>query len=608
MTRRSTSRIALGAATIALLSVAHGASAAPTAAGFALDRFEPAERGSDWFILDSLNYRKGANLAVGATVDSGYNIQRLTARGDAEATKLITNQTYVHVGLAYTVVERLRFAINVPIAINNRGNDKLWGGQIYKQPDAGGIGDIRLAADVRLVGQYGDAFTAAFGVRVWLPTGKQEQYTGDGSVRVAPRLSFAGDAGIFTYAGTVGLMSRKHDDLFANEPIGTEVFFGASAGLRLVDRRLLIGPEVLESTTLKDSNRVFKDGTTPLQLVFGAHWLDPSGFRIGVGAGPGYMRAPGTAEFRWVASIEYAQPADTKAAPPPPPPPADTDHDGIYDDKDACPSVAGVATNDPKTNGCPPDQDHDSILDNVDACPTVAGVKDADPKKNGCPPDHDGDGILDSVDACPDIAGIKTDDAATTGCPDKDGDTIVDKVDACVDVPGIKSADPAKNGCPGDSDGDGIPDNEDACPIVPGPKNADPKKNGCPAVQISQGQIKILEQIKFKTASAEILPVSQPIIDAVAKVMKDHPEIKKVEIQGHTDNKGSDVLNSNLSAARAESVRKALIKAGVDGTRFSAKGFGPKVPIDTNDTEEGRANNRRVEFHILVPAQTEDKP
>ena len=86
-------------------------------------------------------------------------------------------------------------------------------------------------------------------------------------------------------------------------------------------------------------------------------------------------------------------------------------------------------------------------------------------------------------------------------------------------MPGIKTSDPATNGCPGDSDGDGIRDDQDACPTVPGPANADPKKNGCPAVKIEAGQIMILDQVKFKTASAEILPVSQAIIDAVAKVM-----------------------------------------------------------------------------------------
>jgi outer membrane protein OmpA-like peptidoglycan-associated protein len=167
-------------------------------------------------------------------------------------------------------------------------------------------------------------------------------------------------------------------------------------------------------------------------------------------------------------------------------------------------------------------------------------------------------------------------------------------------VKGIKTDDPKTNGCPPnpDRDGDGIPNEEDACPDAAGPKNKDPKKNGCPAAAVVGDQIKILEQVKFATASAVILKESEVIMNAVLKVLNDHPEIKSVRIEGHTDNVGPAAYNKTLSTQRAASVMNWLVKHGIDKSRLSSQGFGMEKPIDDNKTADGRKNNRRVEFHI----------
>jgi outer membrane protein OmpA-like peptidoglycan-associated protein len=180
---------------------------------------------------------------------------------------------------------------------------------------------------------------------------------------------------------------------------------------------------------------------------------------------------------------------------------------------------------------------------------------------------------------------------------DRDGDSVLDKDDACPDVAGISTDDPKTNGCPSDRDRDGIIDTEDACPDAAGPRNADAKKNGCPFVRIEAGQVKILEQINFKTNSAEIVN-SQPILDAVIATLKDHPEIKHLRVEGHTDNVGTAVYNKDLSRRRAASVEKTLVKGGVDKHKLSSQGFGLEKPIEDNTTDTGRAANRRVEFHI----------
>jgi outer membrane protein OmpA-like peptidoglycan-associated protein len=201
----------------------------------------------------------------------------------------------------------------------------------------------------------------------------------------------------------------------------------------------------------------------------------------------------------------------------------------------------------------------------------VKGVKTDDPKTNGCPPDRDGDGIIDAEDACPDVKGVKTNDPKTNGCPP-----------------------------PKDTDGDGIIDPEDACPNEKGPRTDDPKTNGCPQkVRVTEKEIFILEQVQFDTNKATIKPVSDPLLDEVAGVLKEHPEITRIEVQGHTDNRGSRGLNKALSQNRADAVMKALNKRGIEAGRMSAKGYGPDVPIADNKTDEGRQKNRRVQFNIV---------
>ncbi|HEX7666303.1 MAG TPA: OmpA family protein, partial [Polyangiaceae bacterium] len=232
--------------------------------------------------------------------------------------------------------------------------------------------------------------------------------------------------------------------------------------------------------------------------------------------------------------------------------------------------VPGVHSDDPKQNGCPPDRDNDGVVDTKDACPDTPGVPSDDPKLNGCPPDTDGDGIIDSLDACPREVGIKSDDPKLNGCPDPDRDK------------------------------DGVKNDVDACPDEPGKPDPDPKKNGCPIAYVSEGQIKITQEVKFKTNSAAILPGkdSEDVLTAVQAILTKHADITKVRVEGHTDNVGKAAYNKTLSKNRATSVVTWLVKAGIDKSRLYAVGFGQEKPIADNSTAEGKAQNRRVEFHI----------
>lgn len=190
---------------------------------------------------------------------------------------------------------------------------------------------------------------------------------------------------------------------------------------------------------------------------------------------------------------------------------------------------------------------------------------------------------------------------------DRDQDGIPDAADACPDVPGVASDDASKHGCPlppppppppADTDGDGITDDLDACPNEPGPHHADAKKNGCPVGALVAGEL-VLDNVRFKTDSDIILPESDDTLNKVLATIKKLPVGQRFVIEGHTDDRGAADYNRALSARRAKSVVAWFAKAGIDAKRFESAGYGEDRPVATNDTDEGRKANRRVEIHLL---------
>ena len=119
---------------------------------------------------------------------------------------------------------------------------------------------------------------------------------------------------------------------------------------------------------------------------------------------------------------------------------------------------------------------------------------------------------------------------------------------------------------------------------------------------MSKDKIYIADQVFFQTGKAKIKPESFGLLDEVARVLKEHPEIKKLRIEGHTDNVGKPEANAKLSKARAASVRDYLVKKQVAAKRLESAGFGDSRPVVDNSTEQGRARNRRVDFVITERA------
>jgi OOP family OmpA-OmpF porin len=165
---------------------------------------------------------------------------------------------------------------------------------------------------------------------------------------------------------------------------------------------------------------------------------------------------------------------------------------------------------------------------------------------------------------------------------DSDGDGVTDDLDRCPNTPiGVKVD---SQGCPLDSDGDGVPDYLDKCPNTP--KGATVDARGCWTYAAV---------VMYDFNSATIKSEAYPMLDEAVLILKENPEMK-VEIDGHTDNKGSAAYNMTLSERRAKSVKKYFVDQGVEAERLTTKGFGLTKPAVSNDTKEGRAKNRRVEL------------
>lgn len=207
--------------------------------------------------------------------------------------------------------------------------------------------------------------------------------------------------------------------------------------------------------------------------------------------------------------------------------------------------------------------------------------------------DSDGDGVADGADQCPGTPrGAVVD---PRGCPlDSDGDGVYDGIDQCPDTP--KGAVVDARGCPLDGDGDGVYDGLDKCPTTP--KGAKVGKLGC-SVQLT------LRGLSFGFDSATLMPAGQEILREAVIAMREDPTIS-VEIQGHTDSRGPAEYNRVLGERRAGAVRDFLVGEGVEADRLSVRSYGETEPVADNDTEEGRAANRRVV--LKAPSFADPRP
>lgn len=166
---------------------------------------------------------------------------------------------------------------------------------------------------------------------------------------------------------------------------------------------------------------------------------------------------------------------------------------------------------------------------------------------------------------------------------DQDRDGVRDQDDKCPFTPEGVAVD--SNGCANDNDGDGVPDYLDKCPETPLGSVVD--TDGCARVLVT------LQNVHFAFDSANLTSEAKSILDAAVSKINANPS-NTISVEGHTDSTGSDAYNSQLSQRRARSVAEYLASKGVSASRLKTIGKGESDPIASNDTREGRAQNRRV--------------
>ena len=599
--------LAAGAASATLL-LAPLAVAQDSDGGFALDHFEPTPAGDVFFGVPS-PYASG-HIAPRGYLLFDYAHKPIRIQGQDVA--VVGAQGMLAADFSMAFWDRLLLSVHMPLAVLQSGDDPGQPGVVFTPLEVPRAGDLRIGARGRIWGDEAGPFQLGVEGFLLAPTGDRAQYDGEGKVRGIFDVSLGGRVGsediAFVWTASGGVEVRGSDRSHAGR-------YGVGIGLLALHNALQLDAELLGVSAFDASKgaplstvplTVAESTSTNLEVLFGAKGRVLDGLTFGAAAGPGLLSAIGTPEFRVLGMIGWAPLAEPTKEEAPVAEVKDRDDDGIADATDACPDERGQPNTDPMLDGCPPrDRDNDGVFDVEDACPAVAGERNVDATRNGCPLDADSDGVPDGVDACATTPGEPDSDPAKNGCPrDQDGDGIMDRSDACKTLAGPPNPNPKWNGCPEDGDGDGITLAFDACPDEKGVPDPDPKLNGCSKlISVTDGEIIIRQQVQFVTYGSTlqdtVSPDSEALLTEVRDAIQAHPEIELIEVQGHTDDSGSEEFNMALSEQRANVVRDWLAAKGIASDRLVAKGYGFSRPIADNRIRTGRQANRRVQFVIL---------
>jgi len=339
------------------------ADAQQQAQGFAVDRLYLSGPGGGWFVMDTLDMRGGLGGEMSLTTEYAHDPLRVRASSGSAHLAVVSDVAMADFGFAATY-DRFRLYLNLDWPLDVSGNGGVVGSDQFTAPNAGqpftpsgvnpstapdALADARLGLDARIFGAAHGSFRLGAGAQLFIPSPNtpRSEYITDGTFRGMARLLFAGDVGMFGYAGQLGVHIRPLDDApILGSPEGSELLFGLAAGPRFALGKakgfsLVVGPEIYGQTAFRN----FFGSATGLEGLMTGRLEgtadDGPQVRIKLGAGGGLDAKFGAPEWRMVFAIELFDHS------------GDRDHDRVSDSKDACPDTPGVKTKDPKTNGCP---------------------------------------------------------------------------------------------------------------------------------------------------------------------------------------------------------------------------------------------------------------
>lgn len=603
---------------------------------FNTQTFAPAPGPSNYLQVEGANVVGNNAFGAGLTLDYAsrtfvlYNAECTDATetncsvSDVN-TELVSYIAQANLYASFVFANRFQVGLNIPLLLSNGdGFDRFIQGEAVQVP--GGtqfaVGDPMLSLKARLYGE-GEGFFLGATIFGTAPVAQQmgEGFLGDESLRVGGHLIAQFVQNGFHLSVNLGGFYRP-TRTFLSTQIGSQLTYRAAVGYEVTPLVMLFA-EI--------------DGAAGLSSELDEHALEArlaarlrtGDFTFTLAGGAGLISGVGVPGFRAIGGFAYA------------PNSGDRDGDGVLDEDDACPTEAEDRDDWEDSDGCPEaDNDRDGILDGDDPCPIEAEDADGFEDEDGCPDtDNDGDGVRDGFDTCPNDAEDMDGDRDEDGCPDNDtdrdgiddvddrcpgepedadgfgdddgcpeadfdGDGIDDDMDECPDQAETANGVDDTDGCPEeDTDGDGITDTQDRCPTeaetLNGVRDDDGCPDGDPLIRRDGNRVMLLRQIVFANARARIRGErSQNILNAVATLLHANPQFTHVRVEGHTDNQGADATNLRLSQQRAEAVVRELVERGIDQARLQPEGLGSTRPLESNSSEEGRAANRRVEFHI----------
>ena len=493
---------------------------------------------------------------------------------DTKAQKsVIYNQTYMDLYASLSLFKWAEIAISMPFALYERTdfNQDIY--PLHKADKASGTGDMRIVAKGKILDLRKYPVGLALIADLSVPTASADnKFLGDDAVTFA--IIAAAEFNPWSKSRmsvNLGYRYRPHRNVYDFD-MGQSLILAGAAAIPFFHEDLDFIADFRGEIKVDTKNKHLSSEERPFEADFafryrflhGQSWYRGLALTAGVGAG---LNSVGAADvrlflglnFHWVNGgvLNY-----------------DFNTGGYLSAIDPCPDpdLTPLSQIPERCRNVTVDSDGDTIPDSQDKCPFSGRVGFID--ETGCPDDKDGDTIADYEDLCPDQGG----NVDIHGCPkpvdvDTDGDTIMDSVDQCPAKPETFNGYEDEDGCP-DSDPDAL-------------------------VSLTDGKIDIKEQVFFETSKAIIKQESYELLNQVAQLLIDNPHIGNITIEGHTDSRGKYTSNMKLSQDRANSVMKYLVNQGVDSSRLNAIGYGPDKPIDTNDTAEGRARNRRVEFVVL---------
>ncbi len=561
----------------------------------------------------------------GASLWLGYARAPLVVySGGERAGALVAYRVASELSASLALWNRLEVGLAAPLVLTQGQDDMI--GEVGPVAALGGVGlgDVRLTGKVALLGPRSPV-TLAVATTVTAPSSTGADYRGEDGVTVTPEVLLARRVGRVRLGANLGWKARSRTELL-DLVVDDELTLQLGAGLPLRRVPLVIEGNLALATAAGDP--LGRANQNHAELLAGLTYDLPGPLLATLVGGLGLSDGAGTPQWRSLLALRFGSLAPSLA---------DRDGDRLVGEADHCPTQPEDNDGFEDDDGCPdPDNDGDGIRDVDDRAPDEAEDRDGFEDHDGAPDlDNDGDRVPDARDGCRDDAetvnGFDDEDGCPDTLPDSDGDGVRDVDDRCPgereDLDGFQDGDGCIDrdddedgvedrldrcpreagavdnaGCPDvDGDGDGVVDRLDNCPAVKGQL----RYKGCAErqlVALAAGRIELSEAVYFKRARAEVEKRSHALLDNAAAVLRAHPEVARVDIEGHTDNSGDDEENKVLSQRRAEAVVAYLVGKGVAADRLRAIGYGEEQPIADNKRSRGRAANRRVVFRIVAPA------